>query len=70
MKQGKSLFVAVMLVIAMIMLPRQLKSQTFIEVHAGQAPVLTANAGADVSIDAGQSLTLGERHPLQEAQVY
>jgi hypothetical protein len=59
MKRGKSLFMVAVLFIIMIMLPLHLKSQTYIEVHTAQAPALIANAGADISIDAGQSLTLG-----------
>jgi hypothetical protein len=59
MKRGKSILVISLLFIVMIILPQPLKSQTFVEVQVNQAPLLTANAGSDVTIDVGLSLTLG-----------
>jgi hypothetical protein len=59
MKRGKMKFGFPLLFFAVIILPHSLKSQTFVEVHANQPPALIANAGQDISIDAGMSLTLG-----------
>ncbi len=59
MKQGKLKLMILLLFIAAIMLPHPLKSQTFVELTVSQPPVLTVNAGDDVTIDAGLSLVLG-----------
>jgi len=59
MKPGQSLLMVMWLCLLMTMLPYQVKSQTLVEVGTNQAPVLTANAGDDVTIDVGDSVMLG-----------
>ncbi|MBN2273043.1 MAG: T9SS type A sorting domain-containing protein [Bacteroidales bacterium] len=59
MKQGKLKILVPLLFLAVIILPHPLKSQTFFEVKVNQPPVLTADAGEDVSIDPGMSTILG-----------
>lgn len=59
MKRGSFLHVVPIILLILLMLPVHLKSQTYVHVNISQAPVLTADAGPDQSIDVGQSLTLG-----------
>jgi len=59
MKRGSFLHVVPILLLILLMLPVHLKSQTYVHVNISQAPVLTADAGPDQTIDVGQGLTLG-----------
>jgi hypothetical protein len=59
MKRGNSILAVPLFLLTMLMLPGHIKSQTYVQVNISQAPVLTADAGPDQSIDVGQSLTLG-----------
>lgn len=59
MKRGNFILAVPLFLLTMWMLPGHLKSQTYVQLNISQAPVLTADAGPDQTIDVGQSLTLG-----------
>jgi len=59
MKRGNPMRVVPILLLAMLVLPGHLVSQTYVHVNISQATELTAEAGSDSTIFPGQSLTLG-----------